>query len=190
MRVSWPGAFPLHLRCWIVAKGEVELGRLLRRAAELSMALPNQAADRFAEESKKIDAAPPSSTEAVRLVKQRVGQDIYRQALMDYWGGACAVTGLAVPELLRASHAKPWADCASDEERLNVFNGLLLAAHLDALFDRGFLTFGPDGEGILSPELPAAARAALGLATPLRLRWLSPSHLTFLDWHRGTVFRA
>lgn len=95
-----------------------------------------------------------------------------------------------VSEVFFEGRGGPRADFASDEEGLNVINGLLLAAHLDALFGRGFLTFGPDGEGILSPALLDPARAALGLPTPLHLRWLSPSHLPFLDWHRSTVFRA
>jgi hypothetical protein len=60
-------------------------------------------------------------------VRQRVGQEVFRAALIDYWGGACAVTGLALPEVLRASHSQPWADCTTDEERLDVFNGFLLA---------------------------------------------------------------
>jgi len=60
--------------------------------------------------------------------------------LLDLWEGRCAVTGLAVPELLRASHIKPWADCETDAERLDVYNGFLLAPHLDAAFDLGFIT--------------------------------------------------
>ncbi|GHU27789.1 hypothetical protein AGMMS50256_08410 [Betaproteobacteria bacterium] len=50
-------------------------------------------------------------TEIERLVRQRVGQDRFRHAMLDYWGNACSVMGVAVPEALRASHAKPWADC-------------------------------------------------------------------------------
>jgi hypothetical protein len=71
---------------------------------------------------------------------QRVGQDLFRDGLLDYWDGICAVTGLAVPELLRASHIKPWVDCDTDAERLDLFNGLLLAPKLDAAMDRGFIT--------------------------------------------------
>ena len=41
------------------------------------------------------------------MVRQRVGQNKFRDAMMDYWGGACAVTGVAIPEVLRASHASP-----------------------------------------------------------------------------------
>ena len=47
-------------------------------------------------------------TEVERLMRQRVGQQKFRAAMLDYWGGACAVTGLALSEVLRASHAKPW----------------------------------------------------------------------------------
>jgi putative restriction endonuclease len=60
---------------------------------------------------------------------------------MEYWGGRCPITGLEQPELLRASHIKPWADCATDAERLDVFNGLLLGAHIDAAFDSALISF-------------------------------------------------
>lgn len=175
-----------------VAVGESSLGKLLRRAAELAMSLPNHAAEIYAEEVAKVEAQPPAATEALRLVKQRIGQNLFRQALMDYWGGACAVTGLDLPEALRASHAKPWATCDTDAERLDVFNGLLLAAHLDALFDQGLLAFADDGLAILSHRLTAAQSTLLGLAggTTVRLRWVSPAHLPYLTWHRELVFQA
>lgn len=131
-----------------------------------------------------------STTEAVSEVKRRIGQDLYRKALLAYWNGACALTGLAVPELLRASHAKPWKD-ASDSERLDVHNGLLLAVQYDALFDKGFISFDESGAMLVSPLLPAAAATLLGVDGPTRrLRWLIPQHLPYLQWHRLKVFRA
>ena len=168
---------------------ERTLSQLLRRAAELAMALPNHAADQYRREITKIEAEPPQATEAMRLTKQRIGQDLYRQALLDYWGG-CAVTGIEQPELLRASHAKPWAECGSDEERLNVFNGFLLCAHLDALFDRGLMTFTDEGAGLLSTALNARTVERLHLDAHLRLRWLAPEHHAFLQWHRKFVFQT
>jgi hypothetical protein len=173
------------------ATGEAELGRILRRAAELAMSLPNHAADLYAEEIAKIEAEPPSTTEALRLTKQRIGQNLFRKALMDYWGGACAVTGIHIPELLRASHAKPWADCATDAERLDVFNGFLLSAQLDALFDSGLVTFDDNGELVASPRLDPFHQTLLGVAghPPLQLRWISPQHLPYLAWHSEHVFR-
>lgn len=81
--------------------------RLLRRAFQLSKSLPDELLHTF----EKKTAALPRATEAERFVVQRVGQDLFRAGLVDYWQGRCAISGLAVPELLRASHIKPWADC-------------------------------------------------------------------------------
>jgi putative restriction endonuclease len=170
--------------------GEAALGRLLRRAAELAMALPHHAADLYAEEVAKIEAEPPTTTEALRLTKQRIGQTLFRKALMDYWGGACAITGLDLSEALRASHAKPWAKCDTDAERLDVFNGFLLSANLDALFDSGLITFADDGTVIVSARLTSEQREFFGLGgtTSLQLRWVSPCHTLYLAWHRQWIF--
>ncbi len=135
------------------------LALLLHRAAELALSLPHQAAVIFVQNVKQELAEITSfDTEVVRMVKQRVGQDTFRQALFDYWGGSCAVTSINLPEVLRASHAKPWADCYSDQERLNVFNGFLLVANLDTLFDRGLISFAESGEVICSTRLKASQR--------------------------------
>jgi predicted restriction endonuclease len=124
------------------------------------------------------------------LVVQRVGQDVFRAGLLDYWDGRCAVTGLAVPDLLRASHIKPWADCATDAERLDVFNGLLLAPHLDAAFDRGFITVADNGQVIVSPRLCDDDRKLLALDIPLRIDGLAPGHRSYLAWHRTEELKA
>ncbi|MGH7063577.1 MAG: hypothetical protein ACREET_05825 [Stellaceae bacterium] len=55
----------------------------------------------------------PRSTEAERNVIQRVGQGLFRRDLLNYWGGRCAITGLAAEQILRASHARPWACCGN-----------------------------------------------------------------------------
>lgn len=159
---------------------------LLRRAFQLSKTLPDELLHTF----QKRTASLPRSTEAERLSVQRVGQDLFREALMEFWEGKCAITGLAVPELLRASHIKPWAECGTDAERLDVFNGLLLAPHLDAAFDRGFITVGPDGGVVVSSALDDDARRMLGFERPLRVRALSDGHRTYLPWHREHIFRS
>ena len=100
------------------ASNDTELGALLNRAAKLARSLPNLPEVRFAEAVKReLSQTKISKTEIERMVRQRVGQDIYRQSLMDYWGGACAVTGIKHPELLRASHTKGWAECTNDADR-------------------------------------------------------------------------
>ena len=162
------------------------LHRLIRRAFQLSCALPDEPLRVFLKQVSSL----PRTTEAERLIVQRVGQDVFRNGLIDYWQGTCAVTGLALAELLRASHIKPWADCETDAERLDVFNGFLLAPHLDAAFDRGFITIGDDGEVVVSDNLGAAARTVLNLRAPLRVSRLDDRHRAFLMWHRERIFRG
>ena len=167
------------------AAREADLGQLLAQAARLARTLPDHPCNRFAKAvAEELAASTTSATEAERLVRLRVGQGIYRESLMDYWGGACAVTGIAIPEILRASHAKPWAECTTDSERLNVFNGFLLCAHLDALFDRYLMTFDESGAAIFAPAITPEVRERLGIAGDLRLRWLAPEHQEFLRQHR------
>ncbi len=158
---------------------------VVRRAFQLSRTLPDELLRTFEQQT----LALPRATEAERLVIQRVGQDVFRNGLLEFWEGRCAITGLAVPELLRASHIKPWADCETDAERLDVWNGLLLAPHLDAAFDRGFFTLSEVGEVIVSSELGESDRRVLGLSTPLRLGDLRAGHLQYLVWHRQKIFR-
>lgn len=165
-----------------------DLALLLRRAASLSQALPSQAAQDFqAEVAGELAKLPASvrGTEVERLVRQRVGQDRFRAAMLDYWGSSCALTNVSIPAVLRASHAKPWADCASDGERLDVFNGFLLCAHFDALFDRFLISFDEAGWMLVSPSISTKDGELLGLAHPLQLRWLAPEHATYLQYHRA-----
>ena len=161
------------------------LHRLIRRAFQLSKTLPDELLHIFVART----AALPRSTEAERLVIQRVGQDIFQQGLLDFWEGRCAITGLAVPELLRASHIKPWAACETDAERLDVYNGLLLAPHLDAAFDQGLITVADDGTLIVSSALDADARSVMGLDLPTTVRAPLDGHLAYLRWHQERVFR-
>ena len=161
-----------------------ELYDALRRVRVLLNQTPPLPERRLEERLREI-----GSTEAEAVVRQRVGQDLFREMLMEYWDGRCAVTGLAVPELLRASHAKPWKD-ATDAERLDVYNGLLLAVHLDALFDRGLLTFADDGTAIPSPLLTPDVLATLGFPNGVpKLRRVAEGHRPYLAYHREHVWR-
>ncbi|AGW84785.1 restriction endonuclease [Bifidobacterium animalis subsp. lactis ATCC 27673] len=70
---------------------------------------------------------------------QRVNQSYFRNSLLANYGGKCCVTGIAIPQLLVASHIKPWS--ASDSrEKTMASNGLLLNAFHDCAFDRGLMT--------------------------------------------------
>jgi hypothetical protein len=112
---------------------------------------------------KSLDA-----TTKQRLVDARVGQGRFRSQLEGHWNAACAVTGVRVRAILRASHIQPWA-ASNNEDRLDPHNGLLLVANLDALFDRGLISFADDGTLLVGKGLPDDAVRELGL-TQLRLR--------------------
>lgn len=172
---------------------ESDLAALLRRAASLSRALPSQAASDYSQAVAAELAELPADvvgTEVERMVRQRVGQNKFRDAMLDYWGGACAVTGVALPEVLRASHAKPWADCATDAERLDVFNGFLLSANLDALFDRFLISFDEQGVLIISSELAGIDLQPLGISPGMKLRWVDALHQPYLVIHRSRLSKT
>jgi putative restriction endonuclease len=163
-----------------VVSDTAPLHHLVREIWRLARALPIEPLRVFEAQTRNL----PRTTEAERLVIQRVGQDVFREALLSYWEGRCAVTGVAEPRLLRASHIKPWARCASDAERLDVYNGLLLAAHLDAAFDGGLISFADDGAILFSPQFTMEDREAIGINDHLALRRVAARHLSNLAWHR------
>jgi putative restriction endonuclease len=173
-------------------KGDAELAALLKRASGLSRALPNQPANDYEREVARTLSALSSTTgrtEVERLVRQRIGQHKFREALLGYWGGSCAVTGVAVPEVLRASHTRPWVECASDYERLDVFNGFLLIANLDALFDRYLISFDEQGGLLVSVRLQGLDLSGLGISSNAKLRWFSQQHQNYLMFHRAQFFK-
>lgn len=97
--------------------------------------------------------------------------------------------GAFTPELRRGGNYPDTGGCERDAERLDIFNGLLLAPHLDAVFDRGFITVADDGAVIVSGTLDDDARGLLGLDRPLRIGALAAGHRQFLPWHRARVFK-
>jgi hypothetical protein len=151
----------------------------LDRVYALAASLPDAPLAAFAARTRDL----PRTTEAEQLVIRRIGQDVFRESLLAYWGGRCPLTSIAEPELLRASHIIPWAECESDAERLDVHNGLLLSALWDAAFDRGLVSFDDDGAPLFSPRLSGTARQALGWSAPLRL---TDGHRKQLARHRRT----
>lgn len=159
----------------------VELYKGLDRSYRLGLSLPDHPLTRFEAKTRSL----PRSTEAERLVVQRVGQDIFREALIEYWNGRCPMTGISDTQLLRASHIVAWADCDDDAHRLDVHNGLLLSALWDAAFDSGAISFADDGALLVSPKLTCEAHIALKLSDGNRLHQLTSLHLQNLAWHRA-----
>jgi len=148
----------------------------------LSVSLPNFPLEKY---EKAVGGI--GETEGERAQKFRIGQNIFRDALMEYWNGSCPLSGISSPDLLRASHMIPWSDCATDAERLDVHNGLLLSALWDAAFDAGLVTFDDDGMVLTSARLEGAALEALAVDKAPRLA-LRDEHRPYLAHHRNHVW--
>jgi hypothetical protein len=157
-----------------------QLHATLDRVYKLATSLPDAPLLRFRAETANLSR----TTEAERLVIQRIGQNLFRDALLDYWGRRCPLTGITEPALLRASHIVPWSDC-NDEKRLDVHNGLLLSALWDAAFDQGLISFADDGTVLASSSLSTVARQALAIDTAPAIRGLRDAHRANLAAHRA-----
>ena len=83
------------------------------------------------------------STERKATHNIRIGQAVFRERLIELWT-KCSVTGYSETELLIASHIKPWSQCGNDE-RLDIYNGLLLSPNIDSCFDKGYISFDDHG---------------------------------------------
>lgn len=97
---------------------------------------------------------PTGDTEVARVMKQRRGQDYFRDIVLNNYDNTCAITGLPVRELLIASHILPWS--SHEMERLNVRNGICLNRLHDAAFDQHLIGFDEDLQLILSKRLKSS----------------------------------
>nr|MCR5262047.1 HNH endonuclease [Candidatus Gastranaerophilales bacterium] len=90
-------------------------------------------------ETFKLQGKIPKGKEKLVLSKARINQNFYREAILASYNNHCCITGLATPQLLIASHIKPW-NKSTDDEKTNPRNGLCLNALHDKAFDKGFIT--------------------------------------------------
>ncbi len=138
---------------------------------------------------------PAGATEALATIKQRRGQEYFRDAVINNSGGVCSVTRLTVRELLVASHILPWG--THPEHRLDVRNGLSLSRLHDAAFDSGLIAFDEKLRMLLSPrlkrELPQRALAEnFGAYEGEPLHFPDDAvlpELAFMSEHRAKKFR-
>jgi HNH endonuclease len=119
--------------------------------------------ERLAYESEKLMVAVHHAEAAVdedlfpegktreAIVRVRVNQAFFRSAVLAAYDLRCCITGLAVPELLNASHIIPWR--VDHKNRTNPRNGLCLNATHDRAFDCGLITITDDYRVKLSPVI-------------------------------------
>lgn len=158
----------------------------LRRAApaKRSEPLADGAKGAFVDIDEDPKCLGISDTTRRALVNARIGQGGFRKRMLTLWEGRCALTGSAVEQVLVASHAMAWAD-SDNKQRLDKFNGLLLAASVDRLFDKGLISFADDGTLLHKPSLRESELRRLGLEPGQALRTIHPKNLPYLRAHRA-----
>lgn len=114
---------------------EEELPAKLSRELESGTCLPDESGE----------------TEALREIRARTTQGVFRRIIRSLYEDRCCISGLDVPELNRASHIIPWSENAAT--RMDPRNGLLLAATYDAAFDRHLITFDDEYRMVVSREI-------------------------------------
>lgn len=138
---------------------------------------------------------PKLGKERERMVKLRVNQSFFRSTVLAAYDKKCCLTGIAVTELLVASHVVPWA--VDETNRVNPRNGLCLNAFHDRAFDRGLITLTDDlklivaGHLLTSKDDETSRRWLLDFeGQPIRLPTRYRPDLEFIRWHREHCFRA
>jgi putative restriction endonuclease len=102
---------------------------------------------------------PTGPTEIIREVKTRRVQSFFRKAVLESYNNRCAISGLAIPELLVASHIIPWSE--NESRRADPTNGIALNALYDKAFDRHLISFDEELRLVVSPKLKAKSEDAV-----------------------------
>ncbi|WP_458722404.1 HNH endonuclease [Pseudomonas brenneri] len=126
-------------------------------------------------------------TEKEQLIRSRRGQGIFRQRALAI-ESQCRLTGVNDQSFLIASHIKPWKDCANDE-RLDGSNGLMLAPHIDKLFDSGWISFSDNGDLLTAPG-SEKVMDAWNVNPNKNVGKFHPEQCRYLDHHRSVVFKG
>ncbi|MDH4417711.1 MAG: HNH endonuclease signature motif containing protein [Acidovorax sp.] len=178
LRVTGEGKEAMYLSEVPEEVGDRLLGLLDSRALK-----PKRKASANADEiERKIRSSGLPETTKKALIDARVGQGLFRSALLKLYR-SCPITGVSNPALLVASHIKAWKN-GTNEERLDPYNGLLLAPHIDKLFDRGFISFSDSGEMLISNPGTKEVLKNWHVPSVSRIPTLGKNQRIYMAYHR------
>jgi putative restriction endonuclease len=127
-----------------------DFSQLSTEAATTLSNLKNQGVDSFVDLTDLPDI--PLGDARNQIVRARINQTFFRRALLSSFNYTCCITKIQVPDLLIASHIKPWCVC-NESEKTNPRNGLLLNVFHDKAFDLGYFTINKKFELIVSSKI-------------------------------------
>lgn len=165
--------------------------RVLRGAGfEIAPKPGAQAAEQREQEAEQeiVQRTDIGPTRKEQLIQARRGQGVFRKNLRKV-ERSCRVTGVRQPEHLRASHIKPWID-GTDSEKLDGYNGLLLAPHIDHLFDDGWISFEDDGRMLVAATLDATILKRWAIDPKRNCGAFHPRQRAYLAYHRTEIFKV
>ena len=142
--------------------------------------------ERRIEQTVRLDTTL-AETERLAIVRARIGQGLFKDRVRQI-ETRCRITGVENQTHLVASHCKPWRD-ATNEQRINGENGLLLTPSIDHLFDRGFIGFENNGELIVSPVAHRPSLQQMGIETErvVNVGGFTEGQKEFLGFHRESI---
>jgi hypothetical protein len=88
----------------------------------------------------------------------------------------------SMPTSSSSRPVKPWKD-STDYEKLDGDNGLLLAPHVDHLFDRGFVSFTRQGKVLVSAKLDSSILTSWQVDPSKNVGDFSSEQDQYLDYH-------
>jgi hypothetical protein len=170
--------------------------------ADVLIALSRGVGDSIVDElSQNLDFVPPNDeiaevdeiimrtdigpTQKTQIINSRRGQGVFKAQVRQI-ERVCRVTKVANPRHLIASHIKPWKK-SNDAEKISGYNGLLLAPHIDHLFDKGFISFEGNGNLILSSQLDNSVLDKWCIDKNINVGSFRNEQQQFLEYHRDVV---
>lgn len=136
---------------------------------------------------RELSAEGIKSSTRDQIIKARINQSIFRDSLLQRHK-KCCLCGVTNPNLLIASHIKPWS-ISDNKERVNVNNGLILCPNHDKLFDGGWITFDDNGNIMISNQLSENDRVFMNIRAGMNIT-ITPENRAFMEYHRNNIYKG
>ena len=183
---------------------QIYLAKISEEMADVLIALSNGVGDSIVNElSQNLDFVPPKDenaevdeinmrtdigpTQKTQMINSRRGQGVFKAQVRQI-ERACRITQVTNPRHLIASHIKPWRK-SNDAEKISGYNGLLLAPHIDHLFDKGFISFESNGNLILSSQLDNSILKKWSIDKGVNVGRFKNEQQQFLEYHRDVILK-
>ena len=98
----------------------------------------------------RLEDIPEGKTREI-VVRQRVNQRFFHEAVLISYNNQCCITGINIPSLLEACHISSWKD--DPKNRTNPKNGLCMTPTFHRAYDKFLMAITPDYEIVLSDEM-------------------------------------